>query len=51
VDGDRLLDLLMDNEIGVTQRRVTIYELDEAIPLGEEDVEEPLHLVGRVVGA
>lgn len=40
VNGDRLLDLFMDNEIGVTQRRVTIYELDEAIPLGEEDVEE-----------
>ena len=39
VNGDRLLDLLMENEIGVTQKRVTIYELDEAIPI-PGDVEE-----------
>jgi restriction endonuclease Mrr/predicted transport protein len=29
LDGDHLLDLLMDKEIGVKRRRVTVYELDE----------------------
>jgi restriction system protein len=29
VDGDQLLDLLIDNEIGVTSRKVAILELDE----------------------
>jgi restriction system protein len=29
VDGDQLLDLLIDNEIGVTSRKVVILELDE----------------------
>lgn len=31
VNGDRLLDLLMESEIGVTRRRLTIYELDEGL--------------------
>lgn len=30
VDGDRLLDLLIEHDIGVIRRRVTVYELDEA---------------------
>lgn len=38
VNGDRLLDLLMENEIGVNQRRVTIYELDEAEVTSDSDV-------------
>jgi len=29
VDGNRLLDLLIEHDIGVTRRRVTVYELDE----------------------
>ena len=29
VDGDRLLDLLIEHDIGVIRRKVTVYELDE----------------------
>jgi restriction system protein len=29
VNGDRFVDLLMEHEIGVTRRRISIYELDE----------------------
>lgn len=42
VNGDRLLDLLMENEIGVTHKRVTIYELDEAMAVGQDMEETPL---------
>ena len=40
VDGDRLLELLIDNKIGVTRRRVMILELDEGSLLpsdGDDD--------------
>lgn len=29
VNGDRLLELLIEHDIGITRRRVTVYELDE----------------------
>lgn len=29
VDGERLLDLLIEHDIGVTRRKLTVYELDE----------------------
>ncbi len=46
VDGDRLLDLLIDHDIGVIRRKLTVYELDEeafsseAETEAEEDTEE-----------
>jgi hypothetical protein len=42
VDGERLIDLLIDNEIGVTPKTVTILELDEASlsPLDDTSPEE-----------
>lgn len=40
LNGDRLLDLLMDKEIGVKRRRVTVYELDEEAFSAEEEAEE-----------
>jgi len=48
VDGDRLLDLFMENEIGVTRKRVTIYELDESHPVvGEAENADPLEQTGK----
>jgi hypothetical protein len=43
VDGDRLVELLIDNDIGVSRRRVTILELDEGslLPLGDVAPEAP----------
>lgn len=41
VNGDRLLDLLMENEIGVAHRRVTIYELNEAMVASDDAEEAP----------
>ena len=42
VDGERLIDLLIENEIGVTRKTVTILELDEASlsPLDDASPEE-----------
>jgi hypothetical protein len=42
VDGDRLLDLLIDNDIGVATRKMAILELDEAglLPTEAETPEE-----------
>jgi predicted transport protein len=40
VDGDRLLDLLMEHDVGVTRRRVTVYELDEEAFSGEVETSE-----------
>lgn len=48
VDGERLLDLLIEHDIGVIRRKVTVYELDEAAftdetetPEAEEMSDEP----------
>lgn len=46
VDGDRLVELLIENDIGVSRRRVTILELDEGslLPNGDaapEDTDLP----------
>lgn len=43
IHGDHLIELLIDNDIGVTRRRVTILELDEAAfaPTVEGANEEP----------
>ncbi len=43
VNGDRLIDLLIDNDIGVSRRRVTILELDEGslLPNGDATPEDP----------
>ena len=38
VNGDRLVELLIDNDIGVSRRRVTILELDEGSLLPNGDV-------------
>lgn len=38
VDGDRLVDLLIDNDIGVSRRKVTILELDEGSLLPTDDI-------------
>jgi Restriction endonuclease len=42
INGDRLIDLLIDNDIGVTRKRVMILELDEEAlsPVAEETPEE-----------
>lgn len=40
VDGDRLLDLLMEHDIGVIRRRVTVYELDEGAFAGDAEPAE-----------
>ena len=40
LNGDHLLDLLMEKEIGVKRRRLTVYELDEEAFSAEEEVEE-----------
>lgn len=37
VDGERLIDLLVENEIGVSRRRVTILELDEGSLLPSDE--------------
>jgi hypothetical protein len=37
VDGERLIDLLIDNEIGVTRKTVTILELDESSLSPQDD--------------
>lgn len=54
VDGDRLLDLLMEHDIGVIRRRVTVYELDEEFFATEaetleegEELREPTTARGR----
>jgi restriction system protein len=39
VDGDRLVDLLVDNDIGVSRRKVTILELDEGSLLPSDDID------------
>jgi len=39
VDGDRLLDLLIDHDIGVIRRKVTVYELDEEAFSSEAEAE------------
>ena len=43
VNGDRLVELLIDNDIGVSRRRVTILELDEGslLPNGDATPEDP----------
>jgi restriction system protein len=54
VDGDRLLDLLIEHDIGVIRRKVTVYELDEAAfsgdtetPDDEEISDEPTEPAAR----
>jgi predicted transport protein len=54
VDGDRLLDLLIDHDIGVIRRKVTVYELDEGAfsdeaetPELNETPAEPLETIAR----
>jgi restriction endonuclease Mrr len=50
VNGDRLLDLLMESEIGVTRRRLTIYELDEGLFTDSESEEaEPTKPEGGAI--
>lgn len=49
IEGGRFVELLMDNEIGVTRRRVSIFELDESRFLqGESPVREPDTAPGEV---
>ena len=45
IDGEKLLELLMDNEIGVRKRPATLYELDEGYfraPAADELLEDAL---------
>jgi len=47
VDGERLLDLLMENEIGASRRRISVYELDEAAFLQTDTPAEVPEVTGE----
>lgn len=53
INGDRLVDLLIENEIGVSRRRVTILELDEGslLPADDSSPEGPEQLAKPGVSA
>lgn len=40
IDGEKLLDLLMEHEIGIKKRPATLYEIDEEMFAAKEDIVE-----------